>query len=78
MFAAHVHHLCLEVVIGKLQFSLHISGLGNGEDTATTEEDAESLVWNNAVAPLLQQLEAVAAGSLGYAIRKSNESANTY
>ncbi|XP_053193106.1 armadillo repeat-containing protein 2 [Scomber japonicus] len=39
------------------------TGLGNGDDTTSTEEDVESLVWNNAVAPLLQQLEAVAAGS---------------
>ncbi|XP_051265763.1 armadillo repeat-containing protein 2 isoform X2 [Dicentrarchus labrax] len=38
--------------------------LGNGENTTSTEEeDAESLVWNNAIAPLLQQLESVAAGS---------------
>ncbi|XP_070782331.1 armadillo repeat-containing protein 2 [Enoplosus armatus] len=37
--------------------------LGNGENTTSTEEDAESLVWNNMIAPLLQQLESVAAGS---------------
>lgn len=37
--------------------------MGNGDNTTSTEEDAESLVWNNAIAPLLQQLEAVAAGS---------------
>ncbi|XP_034756286.1 armadillo repeat-containing protein 2 [Etheostoma cragini] len=36
--------------------------LGNG-DTKSTEEDAESLVWNNMIAPLLQQLESMAAGS---------------
>lgn len=34
------------------------------------EEDAESSVWNNMIAPRLQQLESVAAGSLGNAIRK--------
>ncbi|XP_044185836.1 armadillo repeat-containing protein 2 [Thunnus albacares] len=39
------------------------TGMGNGDNTTSTEEDAESLVWNNAIAPLLQQLEAVAAGS---------------
>lgn len=43
--------------------------MGNGGNTTSAEEDAESLVWNNAIAPLLQQLEAVAAGSVGYAIK---------
>ncbi|XP_031178015.1 armadillo repeat-containing protein 2 isoform X1 [Sander lucioperca] len=37
--------------------------LGNGDHTKSTEEDAESLVWNNMIAPLLQQLESMAAGS---------------
>ncbi|XP_038582123.1 armadillo repeat-containing protein 2 isoform X1 [Micropterus salmoides] len=37
--------------------------LGNGDNTTSKEEDAESLVWNNMIAPLLQQLESVAAGS---------------
>ncbi|XP_044024408.1 armadillo repeat-containing protein 2 isoform X2 [Siniperca chuatsi] len=37
--------------------------LGNGDDTTSAEENAESLVWNNMIAPLLQQLESVAAGS---------------
>ncbi|XP_041814054.1 armadillo repeat-containing protein 2 isoform X2 [Chelmon rostratus] len=37
--------------------------LRNGDNTTSTEEDAESLVWNNVIAPLLQQLENVAAGS---------------
>ncbi|KAI3364265.1 hypothetical protein L3Q82_011072, partial [Scortum barcoo] len=37
--------------------------LGNGDNTRSTEEDAESLVWNDMIAPLLQQLESVAAGS---------------
>ncbi|KAK5852891.1 hypothetical protein PBY51_006726 [Eleginops maclovinus] len=37
--------------------------LGNGDKTRSTEEDAESLVWNNVIAPLLRQLESVAAGS---------------
>ncbi|XP_038137555.1 armadillo repeat-containing protein 2 isoform X1 [Cyprinodon tularosa] len=32
--------------------------------TCTDEEDAESLVWNNVILPLLQELESVAAGSL--------------
>ncbi|XP_056283658.1 armadillo repeat-containing protein 2 isoform X2 [Pseudoliparis swirei] len=36
---------------------------GNGENTTSTEEDAESLMWNNMIAPRLQQLERVAAGS---------------
>ncbi|XP_037605939.1 armadillo repeat-containing protein 2 isoform X2 [Sebastes umbrosus] len=37
---------------------------GNEDNSTTsTEEDAESLVWNNVIAPLLQQLESVAAGS---------------
>ncbi|XP_059211764.1 armadillo repeat-containing protein 2 [Centropristis striata] len=36
--------------------------LGNGDNTTSAEEDAESLVWNNMIAPLLQQLESVAAG----------------
>ncbi|XP_070843541.1 armadillo repeat-containing protein 2 [Chaetodon trifascialis] len=35
--------------------------LGNGGDTTGAEEDAESLMWNNMIAPLLQQLESVAA-----------------
>ncbi|KAM7367831.1 hypothetical protein PAMP_014105 [Pampus punctatissimus] len=39
------------------------TGLRNVDSTTSTEEDAESLVWNNAIAPLLQQLEAVATGS---------------
>ncbi|XP_054474521.1 armadillo repeat-containing protein 2 [Anoplopoma fimbria] len=37
--------------------------LGYGDNTTSTEEDAESLVWNNMIAPRLQQLESVAAGS---------------
>ncbi|KAM9339239.1 armadillo repeat-containing protein 2 [Symphorus nematophorus] len=37
--------------------------LRNGDNTTSTEEDAESLAWNNMIAPLLQQLESVAAGS---------------
>ncbi|XP_070705740.1 armadillo repeat-containing protein 2 [Pempheris klunzingeri] len=37
--------------------------LGNGDSTTSTAEDAESVVWNNMIAPLLQQLESVAAGS---------------
>ncbi|XP_029352274.1 armadillo repeat-containing protein 2 [Echeneis naucrates] len=37
--------------------------LGNGDSTSSTEEDAESLRWNNAIGSLLQQLETVAAGS---------------
>ncbi|XP_039638830.1 armadillo repeat-containing protein 2 isoform X2 [Perca fluviatilis] len=37
--------------------------LGNGDNTKSTKEDAESLVWNNMIAPLLQQLESMAAGS---------------
>ncbi|XP_039638833.1 armadillo repeat-containing protein 2 isoform X5 [Perca fluviatilis] len=36
--------------------------LGNGDNTKSTKEDAESLVWNNMIAPLLQQLESMAAG----------------
>ncbi|XP_076611914.1 armadillo repeat-containing protein 2 [Chaetodon auriga] len=36
--------------------------LGNGGDATSSDEDAESLVWNNMIAPLLQQLESVAAG----------------
>ncbi|XP_029281885.1 armadillo repeat-containing protein 2 isoform X2 [Cottoperca gobio] len=37
--------------------------LRNGDTTTSTEEDSESLVWNNTIAPLLRQLESVAAGS---------------
>ncbi|KAM3873561.1 armadillo repeat-containing protein 2-like [Diretmus argenteus] len=36
--------------------------LENGERRANMEEDAESLVWNNKIAPLLQELGSVAAG----------------
>ncbi|XP_071335488.1 armadillo repeat-containing protein 2 isoform X2 [Trachinotus anak] len=36
---------------------------GNEDNTRSTEEGAESLMWNNMIGPLLQQLEAVAAGS---------------
>ncbi|XP_036941778.1 armadillo repeat-containing protein 2 [Acanthopagrus latus] len=40
------------------------TGLANGDThTTSTEEDAESFLWNNMIAPLLQQLESVAAGS---------------
>nr|XP_046228284.1 armadillo repeat-containing protein 2 [Scatophagus argus]XP_046228285.1 armadillo repeat-containing protein 2 [Scatophagus argus]XP_046228286.1 armadillo repeat-containing protein 2 [Scatophagus argus] len=38
------------------------TGPWNGDNTKSTEEDAESLVWNNKIAPLIQQLESVAAG----------------
>ncbi|TKS75587.1 Armadillo repeat-containing protein 2 [Collichthys lucidus] len=34
----------------------------NGNNATSPEEDAESLVWNNMIAPLLQQLESVSAG----------------
>nr|XP_019953153.1 PREDICTED: armadillo repeat-containing protein 2 [Paralichthys olivaceus]XP_019953154.1 PREDICTED: armadillo repeat-containing protein 2 [Paralichthys olivaceus] len=37
--------------------------LENGDNATSTEEDAESSVWNNKIGPLLQQLESVAAGS---------------
>ncbi|XP_067337481.1 armadillo repeat-containing protein 2 isoform X2 [Channa argus] len=37
--------------------------LGNEDNPRSTEEDEESLMWNNKVAPLLQQLETVAAGN---------------
>ncbi|KAM6992497.1 armadillo repeat-containing protein 2 [Tautogolabrus adspersus] len=37
--------------------------LGTGENTTSTKEDAGAVVWNNVIAPLLQQLESVAAGS---------------
>ncbi|MEQ2259328.1 hypothetical protein XENORESO_009964, partial [Xenotaenia resolanae] len=38
--------------------------LGYGDSTTCTDkEDAESLVWNNVILPLLQELETVAAGS---------------
>ncbi|XP_072218848.1 armadillo repeat-containing protein 2 isoform X2 [Leuresthes tenuis] len=37
--------------------------LGYEDDARSTEEDAESLVWNNVIAPCLQELESVAAGS---------------
>ncbi|KAK5598999.1 hypothetical protein CRENBAI_000466 [Crenichthys baileyi] len=38
--------------------------LGYGDSTTCTDkEDAESLVWNNVILPLLQELESVAAGS---------------
>ncbi|KAM4633806.1 armadillo repeat-containing protein 2 [Polymixia lowei] len=35
--------------------------LGHGERTASQEEDAESLAWNNKIVPLLQELESVGA-----------------
>lgn len=44
--------------------------LGYGDKSKSTEEDAESLVWNNRIAPVLQQLENVAAGSVSNAISK--------
>ncbi|GAA6228783.1 armadillo repeat-containing protein 2 [Lates japonicus] len=37
--------------------------MGDGDDTTSKEEDAESLMWNNKIGPLLQELETVAAGS---------------
>ncbi|XP_028253643.1 armadillo repeat-containing protein 2 [Parambassis ranga] len=37
--------------------------LGKGDNTSGSEEDRESLLWNNVIDPLLQQLESVAAGS---------------
>ncbi|XP_008395883.1 armadillo repeat-containing protein 2 isoform X1 [Poecilia reticulata] len=37
-------------------------GHGNGT-TCPDEEDPESLVWNNVILPLLQELESIAAGS---------------
>ncbi|KAM4522462.1 armadillo repeat-containing protein 2 isoform 2-T2 [Odontesthes bonariensis] len=37
--------------------------LGYEDDARRTEEDAESLVWNNVIAPCLHELESVAAGS---------------
>lgn len=52
-----------EVIIGELQFSLRVSEPAHGDSTGNGEEDAESLVWNNAIAPLLQKLESVAAGT---------------
>ncbi|XP_071776244.2 armadillo repeat-containing protein 2 [Centroberyx gerrardi] len=36
--------------------------LGNGDRIASVEEDAESLAWNNKIAPLLQELGCMAAG----------------
>ncbi|KAM3861077.1 LOW QUALITY PROTEIN: armadillo repeat-containing protein 2 [Diretmus argenteus] len=36
--------------------------LENGERRANMEEDAESLVWNNKIVPLLQELGSMAAG----------------
>ncbi|XP_069014253.1 armadillo repeat-containing protein 2 isoform X1 [Embiotoca jacksoni] len=39
--------------------------LRNGDNTSSTEEDAESLVWTNAIVPLLQQLESAAAAVPG-------------
>ncbi|XP_041831146.1 armadillo repeat-containing protein 2 isoform X2 [Melanotaenia boesemani] len=37
--------------------------LGYRHNTTSTEQDTDSLVWNNAIFPLLQELESVAAGS---------------
>ncbi|XP_041660456.1 armadillo repeat-containing protein 2 isoform X2 [Cheilinus undulatus] len=37
---------------------------GTGENTTSTEEDARAVMWNNVIAPLLQQLESVAAVSV--------------
>lgn len=36
---------------------------GTRDDTTGTVEDEEAVVWNNVIAPLLQQLESVAGGS---------------
>ncbi|KAM4713327.1 armadillo repeat-containing protein 2 [Anableps anableps] len=42
----------------------HKTELGYGNSTTCIDdEDAESLVWNNVILPLLQELESVAAGS---------------
>lgn len=35
----------------------------SGDSGSSTEEDPQLLVWNNKIAPLLQQLEAIVAGS---------------
>ncbi|XP_012722740.2 armadillo repeat-containing protein 2 [Fundulus heteroclitus] len=44
----------------------HKTGPGyGGSTTCTDEEDAESLMWNNVLLPLLQELESAAAGSSG-------------
>ncbi|XP_053300732.1 armadillo repeat-containing protein 2 [Pleuronectes platessa] len=39
------------------------TGRRTGDDATSTEEDAESSVWNSKIGALLQQLESVAAGS---------------
>ncbi|XP_074541429.1 armadillo repeat-containing protein 2 [Halichoeres trimaculatus] len=39
------------------------TGAGSRDDTTGTAEDAEAVVWDNGIAPLLQQLQSVAGGS---------------
>ncbi|XP_056150414.1 armadillo repeat-containing protein 2 [Lampris incognitus] len=39
-----------------------LTGLGNGESTASRKEDAQSAVRNDKILPLLQELESLAAG----------------
>lgn len=49
-----------------MKISVHVSELGDNRDNATgIDEEAESLFWNNTVAPLLRQLESEAAGNEG-------------
>lgn len=65
---AHVCHLgFLVVAAGNFYSSLHILELEKRGEAKSTEEDAESLVWKNRIAPLLQRLESVAAGTLSNA-----------
>lgn len=58
-----------------MELSPHISVLGNEDNT---EEDAESLIWNNTIGPLLQQLETVTAGSVAGLIRNLNNKVQTH
>lgn len=63
--AAHACHLGFSVVAaGNFYSSLHILELENRGEARSAEEDAESLVWKKRIAPLLQRLESVAAGTL--------------
>lgn len=46
--------------------------MGNQDDAIGTGEDAESLMWQNTIVPLLQQMQSVAAaGNVSNAIHPS-------
>lgn len=57
--------------------SLHISEMGIENSITSTEEDAESLMWNDMIAPLLKHLENVAAGSVSNTTMTNSEKGQT-